>query len=168
MAAHAHGTRGVNAALQAGVDSIEHGTFLDETSLELFAKTGAFLIRGYAVSPQGLCAAENGQKFIFVGRGAQPKLPAELREVVGLTFDGTLFWVADGASNKLFGLKLEGQKTLSLERTLDHVGKRIVGVAWDGKRLWTCDEKALYALDEKGALLKRFELSLRAQPTRLW
>ena len=30
VAAHAHGARGILAATNAGVDSIEHGTFLDE------------------------------------------------------------------------------------------------------------------------------------------
>ncbi len=44
VAAHAHGTRGINAALRAGVDSIEHGTFLDEQSISLFRQTGAFLV----------------------------------------------------------------------------------------------------------------------------
>ena len=44
VAAHAHGTNGINAALRAGVDSIEHGTFLDDESISLFRKTGAFLV----------------------------------------------------------------------------------------------------------------------------
>jgi imidazolonepropionase-like amidohydrolase len=44
VAAHAHGTNGVNAALRAGVDSIEHGTFLDAASLELFKKSGAWYV----------------------------------------------------------------------------------------------------------------------------
>jgi imidazolonepropionase-like amidohydrolase len=44
VAAHAHGTNGINAALRAGVDSIEHGTFLDDESISLFKKTGAFLV----------------------------------------------------------------------------------------------------------------------------
>jgi imidazolonepropionase-like amidohydrolase len=44
VAAHAHGARGINAALRAGVDTIEHGTFLDAESIELFKKTGAWLI----------------------------------------------------------------------------------------------------------------------------
>ena len=44
VAAHAHGTNGVNAALRAGVDSIDHGTFLDSNSIELFKKTGAWLV----------------------------------------------------------------------------------------------------------------------------
>ena len=44
VAAHAHGTRGINAALRAGVDSIEHGTFLDDESIKLFLQTGAYLV----------------------------------------------------------------------------------------------------------------------------
>ncbi|MFI5314163.1 MAG: amidohydrolase family protein [Myxococcota bacterium] len=44
VAAHAHGANGVNAALRAGVDTIEHGTFLDAESLELFKKTGAWYV----------------------------------------------------------------------------------------------------------------------------
>ena len=44
VSAHAHGLPGINAALAAGVRSIEHGTFGDETSMELYLKTGAFLV----------------------------------------------------------------------------------------------------------------------------
>ncbi len=41
VAAHAIGEGGVVAALTAGVDSIEHGMFLDDASIELFGSTGA-------------------------------------------------------------------------------------------------------------------------------
>ncbi len=44
VAAHAHGAAGLNAALRAGVDTIEHGTFLDAASIELFKKTGAWYV----------------------------------------------------------------------------------------------------------------------------
>ncbi|MFG0274700.1 MAG: amidohydrolase family protein, partial [Phycisphaerales bacterium] len=44
VAAHAHGTDGLNAALRAGVDSIEHGSFLDDESIRLFKETGAYLV----------------------------------------------------------------------------------------------------------------------------
>lgn len=44
VAAHAHGADGINAALRAGVDSIEHGTFLDDESIALFKQTGAYLV----------------------------------------------------------------------------------------------------------------------------
>jgi len=53
VAAHAHGKIGLEAALRAGVDSIEHGSYLDEETAELFVQTGAYLvptlIAGYTV-----------------------------------------------------------------------------------------------------------------------
>ncbi|MCW0199471.1 amidohydrolase family protein [Sphingopyxis sp.] len=44
VAAHAHSTAGIDAALAGGVDSIEHGGFLDKGSIALFKKSGAFLV----------------------------------------------------------------------------------------------------------------------------
>ena len=42
--AHAHGVNGINAALRAGVDSIEHGTYLNNESIRLFRRNGAYLV----------------------------------------------------------------------------------------------------------------------------
>ena len=45
LAAHAEGRRGVNDALAAGVDSIEHGYFLDnDEGIERLVRNGAFLV----------------------------------------------------------------------------------------------------------------------------
>jgi imidazolonepropionase-like amidohydrolase len=44
VAAHAHGAEGARRAVQAGVDSIEHGSFLDEATLALMKKKGTFLV----------------------------------------------------------------------------------------------------------------------------
>ncbi|MFN4025259.1 MAG: amidohydrolase family protein [Hyphomonas sp.] len=44
VTAHAHGKSGVDAALRAGVDSIEHGTYLDAESISLFRENGATLV----------------------------------------------------------------------------------------------------------------------------
>jgi imidazolonepropionase-like amidohydrolase len=42
--AHAEGTAGIKAAVRAGVDSIEHGTILDDEGAELMARKGTWLI----------------------------------------------------------------------------------------------------------------------------
>ena len=44
VAAHAHGTNGINAAIIAGVDSIEHGSILSEESIKLMKERGTFLV----------------------------------------------------------------------------------------------------------------------------
>ncbi len=44
VTAHAHGVQGINAALRAGVNSIEHGTFLDNESIRLFKRNDAYLV----------------------------------------------------------------------------------------------------------------------------
>ena len=44
VAAHAHGLAGLNMALEAGVDSIEHGTFGDRSSIKLYKKNKAYLV----------------------------------------------------------------------------------------------------------------------------
>ena len=44
IAVHAHGTDGINMALAAGADSIEHGTMLDAESVKLFKASGAWYV----------------------------------------------------------------------------------------------------------------------------
>ena len=44
VAAHAHGVDGINAALRAGVASIEHGTFTNDETFRLYRQTGAYYV----------------------------------------------------------------------------------------------------------------------------
>jgi imidazolonepropionase-like amidohydrolase len=44
VAVHAHGADGVNLALRAGANSIEHGTLIDNESLKLFKQSGAYYV----------------------------------------------------------------------------------------------------------------------------
>ena len=43
-AAHAHGAEGAKRAIRAGIDSIEHGSFLDDEALDLMKARGTFLV----------------------------------------------------------------------------------------------------------------------------
>lgn len=45
--AHAHGDEGARAAVLAGVRSIEHGTYLSDTTLRLMQERGTFLVPTY-------------------------------------------------------------------------------------------------------------------------
>ena len=44
VAAHAHGTTGIDAAVRAGVDSIEHGTFIDEQGARDMKARGTYYV----------------------------------------------------------------------------------------------------------------------------
>ncbi len=85
VACHAHTAEGIKRALQAGVDTIEHGVYLDEEGIELFLKRGAslvptLLIRSeHAVAPhrRSGSAPEKIAKFEELARaGAASLFPA--------------------------------------------------------------------------------------------
>src|SRR6185436_17250095 len=44
VAVHAHGTEGIKRAVLAGVDSIEHGTFMTDEIIELMKQKGTFWV----------------------------------------------------------------------------------------------------------------------------
>jgi imidazolonepropionase-like amidohydrolase len=44
VAAHAHGSQGILWAAQAGVDSIEHGSYIDDASIAEMKKDGTYLV----------------------------------------------------------------------------------------------------------------------------
>jgi len=44
VAAHAHGAEGIKRAVRGGVDSIEHGTFMDDEAMKLMKERGTFYV----------------------------------------------------------------------------------------------------------------------------
>ena len=44
VAAHAHGTEAIKMAVKAGVDSVEHGSFLDDEAIKLMKQHGTYLV----------------------------------------------------------------------------------------------------------------------------
>jgi imidazolonepropionase-like amidohydrolase len=44
VAAHAHGAEGIKRAVRAGVRSIEHGSLMDDESIQMMAAAGTFLV----------------------------------------------------------------------------------------------------------------------------
>lgn len=70
-AAHAIGTEGINNALRAGVDSIEHGMLLDDDSIALFKERDAYLVPTITAPCCILEHAESGGQPDFVVRKAR-------------------------------------------------------------------------------------------------
>ena len=68
-AAHAHGAEGAKRAIRAGIDSIEHGSFLDDEALDMMKARGTYFV-------PTLMASE-GLRERIAGGG---KLPPEIRE----------------------------------------------------------------------------------------
>jgi len=94
VTAHAHGKSGVDAALRAGVDSIEHGTYLDAESIALFKEKGATLV------PTVLAGAT------VTGWTNEPWLPAPSRAkaaIVGPLMLDMLRRAYEGGVNVAFG-----------------------------------------------------------------
>jgi imidazolonepropionase-like amidohydrolase len=61
---HAHSSDGARAAVMAGCTSIEHGTFLDDATLELMAQRGVYFDPNFLVLHNYL---ENKPKFLGIG-----------------------------------------------------------------------------------------------------
>ncbi|MEN2786800.1 amidohydrolase family protein [Sphingomonas qilianensis] len=60
VAAHSHAAEGTKAALAAGVDSIDHGTFLDDEAIALFKQKGAYLVMTEMAPVAALAQARSG------------------------------------------------------------------------------------------------------------
>jgi imidazolonepropionase-like amidohydrolase len=73
-AAHAHGAEGAKRAVRAGIDSIEHGAFLDDEALDLMKARGTFYV-------PTLMALEGGKEILAKG-GYPPTVAAKMTAAV--------------------------------------------------------------------------------------
>jgi len=62
-AAHAHGAEGAKRAIRAGIDSIEHGTFLDDEALDMMKQRGTYYVPTL-MAPEGV--QEQIQKGLYI------------------------------------------------------------------------------------------------------
>ena len=60
VTAHAHGRDGIRAAIEAGVDAIEHGTYTDTRTNALFKRTGVWLVPTMSPAQSALAQARAG------------------------------------------------------------------------------------------------------------
>ncbi len=72
--AHAHGARGIEAAARGGIDTIDHGTFMDEAAARVMAERGTYLVP----TLRALTGVRDG-----LGRGIYtPVVEAKIRETL--------------------------------------------------------------------------------------
>jgi imidazolonepropionase-like amidohydrolase len=93
VAAHAHGVDGINAALEAGVDSIEHGTFTDDRTFQLYRRSGAWYVPTLLAPAAALADGERGaltpaqhQKAREAAGNAERSFARAVREGVNIAF----------------------------------------------------------------------------------
>jgi imidazolonepropionase-like amidohydrolase len=68
--AHAEGTVGIKAAVRAGVDTIEHGTVLDEEGAKLMAERGTWLVPTLETFQRGVeIGLQAGQDLVTLEKG---------------------------------------------------------------------------------------------------
>jgi imidazolonepropionase-like amidohydrolase len=93
VAAHAHGVDGVNGALRAGVDSIEHGTFTNDETFRLYRQTGAYYVPTLLAPAAALADGQRGaltpaqfQKAREAAGNAEKSFARAIREGVKIAF----------------------------------------------------------------------------------
>jgi imidazolonepropionase-like amidohydrolase len=136
-AAHAHGAEAAKRALRAGIDSIEHGTFLDDEAFDLMKRRGAWLV----YTPT-MCMGERMKK-----NGAPPQVVAKaeaaiaredlmfkraLQKGVNLAFGSDAAVCPHGSQLAQFAKMVSlGMKPLAAVRAATSGDARLFGV--DGK-----------------------------------
>jgi imidazolonepropionase-like amidohydrolase len=70
VAAHAHGAEGMKRAVRAGIDSIEHGTFMDDETLRMMKEKGTHYV---PTSTAGRWVYEQAQDPAYVPAIVRPK-----------------------------------------------------------------------------------------------
>lgn len=93
VAAHAHGVNGINAALRAGVSSIEHGTFTDDETFRLYKQTGAYYVptllapaAAYRDGERGALTPAQFEKAAAARGNAEKSFARAVREGVKIAF----------------------------------------------------------------------------------
>lgn len=93
VAAHAHGVDGVNAALRAGVDSIEHGTFTNAETFKLYRSTGAYYVPTLLAPAAALADGQRGaltpaqyEKARLAAGNAEKSFAEAIRQNVKIAF----------------------------------------------------------------------------------
>jgi imidazolonepropionase-like amidohydrolase len=95
VAAHAHGAEGIKRAIRGGVDSIEHGTFMDDEALGLMKEHKTFYVPTLSA---GRWVAERAQDATFFPALVRPKAAS-----IGPQLQGTFARAVKAGVRILFG-----------------------------------------------------------------
>lgn len=150
VAAHAHGTDGIKAAVRAGVASIEHGSILDDEAIRLMKERGTFLVpTQYLAGP--ILALELPPAFRLKAEEVLPRMRESFRKAVragvriGFGTDAGVYPHGDNARE--FAVYVESGMT-----------------PLDALRSATLDAAELLGVDDRGVIAEGMLADLVAVP----
>lgn len=133
--AHAHGLEGILAAVRAGVDSIEHGSMLDDEGLRLMNEHGTFLVPTlYVAQPKSNTGAgmsphvrDKGRQ---MGDAANAMFPKALRAGVKIAYGTDAGVYPHGLNAREFGVLVDhGMTPIDAIRSATIWAADLLGVA---------------------------------------
>jgi len=137
-ASHAQGNQGIKNAVKAGIDSIEHGFYLDEEALSLMRERGTSFIPTLSIYSAGRRAVESGIPQALVDEMLEPARESHLESVrmareagltVGMGTDaGTPFNFHGKNLSELVHLVEAGYSPLEALQAGTGISAEIVGV----------------------------------------
>ncbi len=149
VAAHAHGAEGIKIATEAGVASIEHGSFLDDEGAELMARHGTYLVptlmagEGVEKAAQsGVLKGDRAEKARAAAKGMRSAIKRAVAHKVPIALGTDAGVIPHGTNAREFVLMVEwggmAPKDAILAGTRD--AARLLG--WDD-RIGTLEPKKL-------------------------
>ena len=110
--AHAHGLDGILAAVRAGVDSIEHGSMLNDEGLRMMKARGTFLVPTlYVAQPKSNTGAGMGahvrEKGLSMGAAANAMFPRALHSGVRIAYGTDAGVYPHGLNAREFGVLVD-------------------------------------------------------------
>jgi imidazolonepropionase-like amidohydrolase len=137
-AAHAHGSEGAKRAIRAGIDSIEHGTFLDDEALDMMKVRGTVLVPTLMTFQGFRERLQNGTNLpapiAAKGRAAMESIHSTMSRaiakgvIIGLGTDASVY--PHGRNAEEFGQLVEmGMTPLQAIKAGTSVDARLLGIA---------------------------------------
>jgi imidazolonepropionase-like amidohydrolase len=138
VAAHAHGAEGIKRAVRAGIDSIEHGTFMDDEGTRLMKENGTHYVPTISAGKFVYQQAQDPTYFPAIVRPKALAVGPQIQKTFGKAWKAgiTIMFGTDcgvcahGDNAKEFGYMVEaGMPVMDAIRSATIVPARYLGIA---------------------------------------
>ncbi|HKX98857.1 MAG TPA: amidohydrolase family protein [Steroidobacteraceae bacterium] len=137
VAAHAHGTEGIKRAVRNGIDSIEHGTFLDDEGIRLMKEKGTHYVPTISAGRWVYDQAQDPTYFPAIVRPKALAVGPQIQQTFGKAWKAgvTIMFGTDcgvcahGDNGKEFGYMVEaGMPAMAAVKSATIVPARYLGI----------------------------------------